>query len=770
MDYLKRAAVIPFIVLLVGGLTVWYAFSSIQPPSPAGEEAPATAFSAERAFKHVEAIARKPHPVGTAEHDSVRIYLLNQLEQLGLSPEIQEGLYTAKRGRTGLAADLKNILVKIPGSDPTNTILLMSHYDSVPTGKGGADDASGVAAILETIRAVKAGTLLANNTWILFTDGEELGLYGAELFFEEYSGAENIDLVINLEARGTGGPSIMFETNSGNSAIIPPFAKATTYPVANSLTYTIYKLLPNDTDMSVSKRAGIQGLNFAIIQDYLDYHTMQDAPEHLSLSSLQHQGENMISNLRYFGNRKFDLRSDDELVYFNSPGGISYYPASWSLPMSIITLLLFISFLVYLARTGRIALGKYLLSILFYLAILLLASLITLFGWQLIRVIHPEYRWLVQGETYNHVWYLWGFTFLVVSIFITAYTWIRKKWPVHTILSGIYTVWTLASLAAAWYLPTASYLIGLPVLFGLTGWVAASDLDKKKKTNRKTTAILLLSVIPALYIVTPTIRLIQVTMTTSLLAASMILLLFIAGLCWPLFHFLVRRRGYLFSVILSMFFLICMIGAAFNAGFDEKHRKQNSINYAMNFDHNTSYWLSRDPSTDSWTRQFLGANPENGRIPHYRILRSNYLKNDAPLLDVLSPEAEIESKSLGDSLVSYTVNMKLPVGGQILSIEYPDIRQLNINGRTAFDGNEFPNSEENIVNRLIYWGEIENSLQLEMMAKPDTAGSGFEMEWINHALPVHLIESYTPREEHMMPVPNSINNASIFRKTFDLDP
>ena len=54
--------------------------------------------------------------------------------------------------------------------------------------------------------------------------------------------------------------------------------------MSNSLYYFIYKLLPNDTDFTVFKAAGYEGLNFALIGDVERYHTPQDDFAHLDLA------------------------------------------------------------------------------------------------------------------------------------------------------------------------------------------------------------------------------------------------------------------------------------------------------------------------------------------------------------------------------------------------------------------------------------------------------------------------------------------------------
>lgn len=62
------------------GIGSWHIAS---PKLPSGE-IEVDAFSAARAMKHVRVIAREPHPTGTASNDTVRSYLIGQLQALGL--------------------------------------------------------------------------------------------------------------------------------------------------------------------------------------------------------------------------------------------------------------------------------------------------------------------------------------------------------------------------------------------------------------------------------------------------------------------------------------------------------------------------------------------------------------------------------------------------------------------------------------------------------------------------------------------------------------
>jgi Zn-dependent M28 family amino/carboxypeptidase len=215
----------------------------------------------------VKEMTEKPHFVGSQNHDVVAQYLENELQNLGLQTSLQEGFTITEKGTL---VKSKNILARIKGSANTKALVLLSHYDSASHSfsKGASDDASGVATILESVRAfLQAKTKHKNDIIILFTDAEELGLNGAALFVTQYNWAKEVGLVLNFEARGSSGPSYMLmETNEGNAKMVDAFSNGNVkYPVSNSLMYSIYKMLPNDTDLTVFREQGkIQGFNFAL--------------------------------------------------------------------------------------------------------------------------------------------------------------------------------------------------------------------------------------------------------------------------------------------------------------------------------------------------------------------------------------------------------------------------------------------------------------------------------------------------------------------------
>ncbi len=308
-------------------------------PSPLPADAPPTEFSAARADA---ALARllgpeRPHPAGSAENEALTARLMEQLRALGLSPYIQTAT-SCESGRFLLCAVVHNVVAQVAGgSGPA--VLLMAHKDSVGAGPGAGDDGSGVATILETIRALKARGHAGLPVLALFTDGEELGLLGARAWLAAPHPA--IAAVVNMEARGTRGHSLLFQTNPGDAALIGLYARNVRHPATSSLYGEIYRRLPNDTDLTPFLKAGIAGANFAFLGNIAQYHTPLDRRANIDPRSLQQHGENALAMTEAL--RQADpagLKSGDA-IYLDILGWwLPLLPMDWALPLSILCLMM----------------------------------------------------------------------------------------------------------------------------------------------------------------------------------------------------------------------------------------------------------------------------------------------------------------------------------------------------------------------------------------------------------------------------------------------
>ena len=306
------------------------------PPAPLPLTAPATQFSAQRAAGILAELVGtgSPHPLASPADGRVRERIVARLRELGLPVELQRGWACDDAFACGWVV---NIVSRIEGHEPSgDAVLLATHYDSVPAGPGAGDDGVGVASVLEIARALQAMPAPRHPIVLLIDEGEEAGLLGARLFVAGHPAARTVRAAVNLDARGDSGPSLMFETGAATDWTMRLFGDAVARPLSNSLYYFIYKLLPNDTDFTVFKAAGYEGLNFALIGDVERYHTPQDDFTHLDPRSLQHQGQNALAAVQALANAELRPPSIRGAVFFDVMSrALVRWPASWSVPIGI---------------------------------------------------------------------------------------------------------------------------------------------------------------------------------------------------------------------------------------------------------------------------------------------------------------------------------------------------------------------------------------------------------------------------------------------------
>ncbi|MEO6954618.1 MAG: M20/M25/M40 family metallo-hydrolase [Polyangia bacterium] len=263
-------------------------------PEPAPVDAPSTTFSALRARRDVAWIAATAHPVGSPAHDVVRDRLVARLTELGLVPRLQH-VDAVEVRRTHARVALDNVIATRKGQGASlPPLLVMSHYDSVVDSPGAADDGAGVATMLELARILREQPP-DRDVVFAFTDGEEIGLLGAKQLFAHEGFTHTLAAMINLDARGGAGPTYLFELGARSDALLAAFAKEAPHSTTSSFAAFVYDRMPNGTDFTVGKQAGVPGLNFAFIADPRQYHTPLATVDALSMSTLQHMGDQALA-------------------------------------------------------------------------------------------------------------------------------------------------------------------------------------------------------------------------------------------------------------------------------------------------------------------------------------------------------------------------------------------------------------------------------------------------------------------------------------------
>ncbi len=435
-----------------------------RPPAPVGRDASPTAFSAERA---VAALSRvlgdgTPHPTGSVANKEVRERLVAELERIGYVAEVRERFVCAA---DGTCATVANVFTKLSGSGSTPGVLLVTHYDSVAAGPGASDAGSGVAALLEVARALQAQSRLPRDVWFLFTDGEEVGLHGAEAFVKEPE-FEQIGIAINFEARGTTGPSRLIETSKGNAGLIAQLRASVSDPTADSLTYEGYKLLPYDTDLTVFQRTGIPSMGFAFAGGAARYHTLRDDLEHLDRGSVQGHGDYALGLAREFATHGVQA-SDHDVVFFNLFGTLLVWSETRNLGLLALGLGGLLALLVRLRR------GSYMRWSQFSFATLACIGLVVgclLLGIGL-RSLLAALGALPGQWTAQETQLVTAFVLLPIAVLALLAGAITRRWGPHALGAASFLPFAGIATATVLELPGGSF-VGLPPL--LVGAVVAN--------------------------------------------------------------------------------------------------------------------------------------------------------------------------------------------------------------------------------------------------------------------------------------------------------
>lgn len=621
-DSVKRSGV-SFGYLVIFFFSLLNSFHILHAPEPLPENAPPQKFSARRAFNHIRELARAPREPGSQNHQSARQYIMDVLQNLGLHPQVQQSWLLLNRvGSEPIGVHLNNIVARLPGKYHRPALLLVAHYDTNPNSPGAGDDTAGVATLLETARVLSKSPKLPHDVIFLFTDGEELGLLGARAFVKSHPWYEEVGLVLNFDVRGSRGPVIMFQTSPRASYLIHTLAQMQTMPVATSLTDTIYRHMPNNTDLTMFLRDNKPGLNFAFIGGPWTYHTPLDRPENLSLSSLQHMGANAAYLSQALNSPiVFDRAFSEDVTYFNLTRRVLVmYPLKWVPYLAILILLLYVVFVVWFIQHNKKPFTGLVYGFFYYVsaiaAVAFLAECLLLL-----------YRFIAHrtGILYP-LWPTWpvliGMALWVSGLFII--TWSKLSTLITSIAQFmiVFGIWVGITLLTSFLLPGAAYLFLWPALGVLVGFFWLQVIPKAGLSRLIPFAVALY---PVVCLWVPVLVLVHDAMTLKILPWTSInwfLILSLIGLCQPL----ERARApklWAGSFIVMGFVLILAepIGAKGVPGLfglpENPTRHEESLFLLVDVDGGKAYWSSTDNRPGPWNQLYLGPSPTLFRLDRW---------------------------------------------------------------------------------------------------------------------------------------------------------
>jgi len=741
--------------LVLFGLNSWL----VRMPDAQPRNVPENQFSAERAIDLLKHLLgnNTPHPVGSSANAAVQTRITDWLDQQKIVWEIQSTWSCAFEASR--CSWVENIIATLPGKtqdyEKHPFVALMAHYDSVPMAPGAGDDGAGVVTLLEVARILKLEGPANNPLMLIFTDAEEIGLMGAEAFFNYHPLAKNVGMVINIEGGGTSGHSQVLRTAFGSRLILSSFTDTAKFPFGNSIANEMFKRMPNDTDFSVSMRSSIPGIDFAFASELNHYHTPNDSTENLNPRSVQHHGENALPLTRALLQADLTNLSTDELAYSQSYG----LWLDWSDNYSVLILILAISLL--LLATFRFSLFQYPKKELLFALLGTLSVLLTVIalGLLLFKCVSLVNETVVSWPAND-----WPFRTILFFLPVLGVTWLalffNRLVSIVPSLFATWWWWVLFASLLTYYVPGASGPLLIPLLASAGILLLASFIDKYSTIDRDSTQEQRLSsrvhwmaLLTLVFVVPNTVSLVLALETTQgygLIVATFPLLSLFAIALFPL----ARGVSLKVSALVSSAVVVLAMALAVSLPLYSAWRPQHvNIYYSENLDDNTArvQLKTRNPApermlkTQSFNTAVLSLFPwdKNTTTDVAELAPSGWNGVNLQVMSVKNLE--------GGRLVEVTLQAQRPIYGMFLLFdETVDIQQYSIDGYTV-QAHRLTRGASKGAHQLYLFGAHESVVKLKI----DIAGkepAGLYLADVSSYLPDSLLETFMSRPPLASPV------------------
>jgi hypothetical protein len=640
------------------------AVARLSPPAVVPRSAPASEFSAERAFAHVQAIAVEPHPLGSPAHARVRGYIVDRARDLGLEVREERASSASRVAGNIFSGDVVNVVARLPGRDPdAPAIMLSSHYDSVPQGRGAADDGTAVATLLETARALgSSGSSgrLRRDVLFVFTDGEELGLLGARALVTRPGFARTIEADLNFEARGTHGAVTMFATSKDNGALIDALARSAPRPVANSLTSALAAALPNDTDATAFAEAGIPNLGFALADGLEHYHRYTDDPEHLDLGTLQHDGSYALALARDLGNSEPPARRAGDQAYFDVLAAtLVHYSLTAARLLSGAAVAGVVALLAACLRRGRARSGAVVAGAGLW-ALACLVSLAVPTASRLTLTRSPD---LFLSAARYKPFFVAEAALTVLALLLVFRRGLRSLRPIEIALGAACSLAAILVLVAG-FAPAATP----PLQWALAGWAGFTAVAEATRRPPLALAASYASLaLPTLFGAVTAYSFLVATGET-MPAVPMLVVGVFSPLFVPVTGAAIARSRRAALVVLAVVAGASAIAGHLLVRYGASYPRANALTYGFDADARRAVWLTLDPGSDAFVGAAVG--PGAAASPFPELTRSDrpVRASPAPEVDLAPVRATVLARTGDERSQALTVRLDAAPGVRCLRL------------------------------------------------------------------------------------------------------
>jgi Peptidase family M28 len=463
---------------------------------------------------------------------------------------------------------------------------------------------------------------------------------------------------VNLEARGTSGPSFMFETGSANNWLMRLYAGIMPRPMTNSVYYLAYKLMPNDTDFTVYKTVDYQGFNFAFLGDVEHYHTPLDRWQNTDLASLQQQGANALTMVRGLGRSDLTNPPRAQAVFFDWYRlGLVHWRAALTGFAAMAAALLLALLCVHLGRRGELQSDE-----------LWRGGLGLLGAWGVVLAIAALDLWLLLSvgavPTGKYPWIAHPLPMLISASLLgllapaLAARWLAMRsgfWGLWAAVQGLNALFCLAFALTA---PEVSFLFLVPLLVALASAIPAALVERSTPWMRA--IAVLLPLLAATSITLPLTRFVYSALgARGWFVTSAVIGFSLWGLA-PLMARATARTRRIFIAVPLACLAICTITTWALPVYSITWPQRLNLDYLLDADTAHGQWLAL-PASGRLPEQVRAAAPFAATVQApYRDSAERGFLAPAPLLALDAPQLDVQSATLINGRVHYSVHVSSP--------------------------------------------------------------------------------------------------------------
>ncbi|HKR22752.1 MAG TPA: hypothetical protein VJS17_09165, partial [Pyrinomonadaceae bacterium] len=431
------------------------------------------------------------------------------------------------------------------------------------------------------------------------------------------------------------------------------------------------------------------------------------------------------------------------------------------LPLTIVVTLIFVAVLVLGVRRHVLTIWGVALGFIALLISIVASVAVVSIVWWLIRMVHPAYRTILQGDVYNSSTYMIAFVALSVALTSALYFLFRRWLSVEDLAIGAQAVWLVLMIATSVILPGASFLFTWPLLFSVLALGVAFFWEQPESVKR--VAVFSAGAIPAIVIVVPVIYLVFVGLTLGMSGAVMALVVLLTGLLIPHLSFIPKSVKWAVPAVLAAVSVGLLIAGGLTSGFDRNHTRPNSVFYAFDADAAKAVWASADETTDSWTQQFFNNATRAPLAEYFPLSQRGFLQAQAPVAQLNVPQVEVVSDQTNNNQRTLRLRVRSSREAPVVTLSVdPDVELASsaINGK-EIKGQYGPNTPW----ALRYHAVPQEGIEVTLVSAKATP-IGIRVVDQSYSLPTDPQISIQARPENMMPAMLPYTDSTFVTKSY----